>query len=353
LRAPLPTPRGPLSDALVGAWSRGAPVAAPEPGLFDGLDPLTDDDLHLALWCCYQLAYGGFHHLDDELEWDPATLALRRALEERFEQALREEHAPHSLPDDPVTALRVIAEWAGPGLAAHLASSGERWQLEEFAIHRSAYQLKEADGHTWGLPRLSGRTKATVIEIQLDEYGSGVPGRAHADLFAAAMDELGLESTHGHYIDALPGVTLATDNLLSLFGLHLRLSGALVGHLAHFEMCSAAPMSKYLVAARRLGNLPRTAEFYEVHVAADAHHGAIALDHAVAPFAAAEPDRREDIIFGAASLSRVEARFARHVLDAWGQGVSSLRPTRELQGVGAASSPATPTPPNPRRGIRS
>jgi hypothetical protein len=325
VRAPLPTPRGPLTHALIGAWVAGTRVPSPDPELLDGLDPLTDDDLHLALWCSYQLHYGGFHDLPDDLEWDAATLLARSTLEARFEAALRDEHATTVLPDDPVIALRAIAEWAGPGLASHLEADGERWQLEEFAIHRSAYQLKEADGHTWGLPRLWGRTKSTVVEIQFDEYGNGEPGRAHAELFAAAMEELGLDATYGRHIDALPGVTLATDNLLSMFGLHLRLRGALVGHLAHFEMCSVAPMAKYLAAARRLGDLPRTEEFYAVHVEADAHHGAIAVDHAVAPFVLDEPDLASDVTFGAAALSRTEARFARHLLDAWGRGGSSLR----------------------------
>jgi hypothetical protein len=39
-----------------------------------------------------------------------------------------------------------------------------------------------------------------------------------ANLFADVMDELGLDPTHGAYIDRLPGVTLATGNLVSFFG---------------------------------------------------------------------------------------------------------------------------------------
>ena len=100
--------------------------------------------------------------------------------------------------------------------------------------------------------------------------------------------------------------------------------GALVGHLALFEMTSTAPMSAYLQAARRLGELPSLARFYEVHVHADAEHGQLALDHVVAPFVAAEPDLEADVIFGAAALSRVESRFARALLGAWGSGRTSL-----------------------------
>ena len=48
--------------------------------------------------------------------------------------------------------------------------------MREFAVHRSGYQLKEADPHSWAIPRLSGRAKSALIEIQYDEYGQG--GRA-------------------------------------------------------------------------------------------------------------------------------------------------------------------------------
>ena len=43
--------------------------------------------------------------------------------------------------------------------------------MREFAVHRSAYQLKEADPHTWVIPRLRGRGEGRLVEIQPDEYG--------------------------------------------------------------------------------------------------------------------------------------------------------------------------------------
>jgi len=155
------------------------------------------------------------------------------------------------LPPDPVHALEAIATWDGPPLARTVEQAGGRGHLAEFAIHRSAYQLKEADPHTFAIPRLDGRGRSAMIEIQVDEYGGGRPGEAHAELFAAAMTDLDLDPTFGHYVDRLPGSTLATDNLVSLFALQRRLRGALIGHLALFEMCSVTPMSRYLAAATR------------------------------------------------------------------------------------------------------
>ena len=54
-------------------------------------------------------------------------------------------------------------------------------------LHRSAYQLKEADPHSFALPRLWGPPKAAMVTIQADEYGGGRPERIHAQLFADAM----------------------------------------------------------------------------------------------------------------------------------------------------------------------
>ena len=110
-----------------------------------------------------------------------------------------------------------------------------------------------------------------------------------------------------------------------MFGLHCRLRGALVGHLAHFELCSPGPMARYNQAAKR-HDLPQLAHFYAVHVEADVHHGRLALDRAVAPMAEAEPEMAAELSFGASALHRVEARFARQLLDAWARDRTSLLP---------------------------
>ncbi len=329
----LPTPRGPLSSALFARLTDGDRLVDPS---LRGVDPLADDDFHLALWCCYELHHHGFDGVDEDREWDPEVVRFRRVLECLFEAALRSEHQPTAVPADPRLALRVISTWAGPPLASTIAAHGELTHLQELAVHRSAYQLKEADPHTWAIPRLSGRGRSAMIEIQTDEYGGGVPGEAHAELFAEAMDQLGLCRDFGHYIDRLPGSTLATDNLVVMFGLNRLLRGALVGHLALFEMCSVTPMTKYLAAARRVGGLPALERFYEVHVDVDAHHADLALNQMVAGFVADEPELAGDVIFGAAALAKVEGRFAHQVLRAWDDGASSLRPSLEV-GLGVAS----------------
>jgi Iron-containing redox enzyme len=315
----LPQPRGGVTELLLDAFP--GPVsplpAAPEPG--------DDDDLQLALYLCYELHYRGLPGVDERWEWEPSLLAVRGELERRFEADLRRD-VPVPAPGDAMDlALRAIMDADdAPSLSKHLERRATLEQFLEFVIHRSAYQLKEADPHSWALPRLTGRPKAAMVEIQADEYGGGDPRRIHAQLFADAMDALGLDSRYGAYVDHIPGVTLATVNLMSMFGLHRRLLGAIVGHLALFEMTSSVPNRRYANGLRRLG-VPEATGFFDEHVVADAVHENVAAVDLAGGLAREEPALEPDILWGAAALIELEGRFARHLLESWETGRSSLR----------------------------
>ena len=177
-------------------------------------------------------------------------------------------------------------------------------ELVEFVVHRSAYHLKEADPHTWAIPRLSGAPKAALVEVQADEYGGGRPHRVHAQLFADTMDALGLDSSYGAYLGHIPGVTLATVNLMSFLGLHRRLRGSIAGHLAYFEMTSSVPNRRYGDALRRLGfGVPAT-EFFDEHVEADAVHENVAAVDLGGGLARQDPRLGADVVWGAARGAR-------------------------------------------------
>ncbi len=320
----LPRPRGPVTTWLLDHLSRPPHDIGPMVVADD--DPLSGEDTHLALYLAYELHYRGLPGVDERWEWEPSLLAARAALEARFTQAIVAAiGTPEPCGDIAAELHAIIAAGSGPSLSTHLAEVGDVEQLREFQVHRSAYQLKEADPHTWALPRLSGRAKAAMVEIQADEYGGGVESEMHATLFADTMRALDLDTTYGAYVDHLPGLTLATVNLVSMFGLHRRWRGALVGHLALFEMTSVVPMGRYARACDRLG-LPLAARrFYDVHVEADAHHEIIAATELAGGFAEAEPDRAGDVAFGARAVMLLEGRFARHLMDAWASGQTSLR----------------------------
>lgn len=323
----LPEARGPLSEQLLHHLVRGVHDIGPLPAPVD--DPIHGEDSALALYLLYELHYQGLPDVDEAWEWEPSVLRERRRVEARFEDAVTDlAGAP---PLDVATAaildemLDLAASGGGPSLSQHVAKRGTLTEVRELAVHRSAYQLKEADPHTWGIPRLSGVAKAAMVAIQCDEYAGGDMGGMHSRLFADTMAELGLDPRYGALLDAIPGVTLSTCNLVSLFGLHRRWRGALVGHLALFEMCSVTPMGNYASALRRLGFGSSATRFYDEHVVADARHSEIALQQMVRGLADDEPLLRGEVVFGARALAAVEGCFAQHVLDAWAASRSSLR----------------------------
>jgi Iron-containing redox enzyme len=323
-RITLPPVRGPWTEGLYNLFvAEGAPAAIVPVGPVD--DVLCDDDLQMALYLCYELHYAAIDGVDERMEWSPLVLMFRAALEEQFEAALRA-----AVPVGSVVAgvgdelQRLVREDQGPPLSRWVETQANEEQVREHVIHRSAYQLKEADPHSWAIPRLTGAPKAALVEIQADEYGGGRPARMHAALFAKTMRGMDLDPSYGAYLDLLPGITLATVNLMSLFGLHRRLRGALAGHLAVFEMTSSVPNRRYGNALRRLGYGPEVTDFYDEHVEADAVHESIAAWDLGDGLARAEPELAADVIFGAQALLALEARWAQHLLDAWGEDHTSL-----------------------------
>jgi hypothetical protein len=324
----MPAPRGDLSALLLAEVSRDVHrVTAPD--RLDVADPLGDEDLHLALYACYELHYRGLPGVDDAWEWEPSLLGLRRSLEQLFEAALREAIGPPDegpAPEEMDVALRAVVEADdAPSVSLHLERDGTETEMLEFVVHRSAYHLKEADPHTWAIPRLSGAPKAALVEVQADEYGGGRPHRVHARLFADTMEALGLDSAYGAYLDHIPAATLATVNLMSFLGLHRRWRGAIAGHLAFFEMTSSVPNRRYGNALRRLGYGEAATEFFDEHVEADAVHENVAAVDLGGGLARQDRQLGGDVVWGARALRELDGRWARHLLGAWEAGESSLR----------------------------
>jgi len=327
----LPAPRGPLSARLTRALRSGDRSTLTVPDTLPP-DPIGDDDLELALWVGYELHYRGFSDVEDEWEWDPHLLAFRHSLETALLDALRAEvPAPPSEGSVTERLLRLVEDDRGPQLSSFLQRSATATQFSEFLIHRSIYQLKEADPHTWAIPRLSGRAKAALVEVQFDEYGDGRITRMHSELYRKLLRRTGLSDDYGFYVEAVPGITLALSNVMSAFGLNRSLRGALVGHLAAYEMTSSLPCRRYGDGLRRLGGDDDSSDFFDEHVTADAAHEQVALHDLCGALAQDEPELAESIVFGAAACLYVDARFAAAVLDAWQRGASSLHAPTEVE----------------------
>jgi hypothetical protein len=153
--SPMPAPRGPVS-----AWLRArltGPDIGPRPPEPED-DPLSGDDFHLALGMLYELHYRGIEGVDDRWEWDTGLLALRRNLEDRFEDGLR---AAVDVPDVEAVrdGLRSLCRTT-PGRKASGLLTGDDAvrRIQEQAIHLSAWQLRN-DAHAWAIPRLDGRRR--------------------------------------------------------------------------------------------------------------------------------------------------------------------------------------------------
>ena len=336
-----PTPRGPVSAAVLDALRHGTKLDV-DPLLTlveSATEVLLDEDLALTLWAAYELHYSGLDGVDDGWEWDIDLLALRRSIELRLERELRARtrvSVEAASAANGGVAERIFAQAAaadGPSLSRFLQREATADQFREVLVHRSLYQLKEADPHTFLVPRLPGAPKVALVEVQFDEYGAGRPERQHARLFADGMEECGLDPTYAAYVDDVPACTLALNNAMSMLCLHRRLRGAAAGHLAAIEVTSSVPCRRYVQGIRRLGMSPTMAAYFDEHVEADAVHEQVATRDLCEALVAAEPGLAEDVAFGVAVALLMDELLAAHVLASVRRGSSSLRPRAAVEAV--------------------
>ncbi|MFC3687612.1 iron-containing redox enzyme family protein [Aquipuribacter hungaricus] len=317
---PLPGARGPLSTAVLDRLLGGDLVV---PDGVTGADPYGED-LQLALYLSYELHYRGFAGVDDDLEWDPELLRLRRAMEDVFLAALRRDvPGGDDLPGtiDPL----LVEDLDAQGVSHHLRRRGEVWQVREYIAARSLYHLKEADPQAWVIPRLEGEAKAGLVSVEHDEYGAGRGDRMHARLFADMMRELGLSDAYGAYLDVAPAEVLAEVNLMSMVGLRRSLRGALVGQFAVVELTSSPGSERLVRAAERLDLGPATVGFYAEHVEADAVHEQVVRHGIIAPLVEQDPAMAADVVFGMQAALLLDERLSERVMGCWSEGRSLLR----------------------------
>ncbi|TJZ78295.1 iron-containing redox enzyme family protein [Rhodococcus oryzae] len=330
---PLPPSRGPLSAQMLEVLSGHSAVADfresaqraavhTEPAAV-----LCSEDIQLTLTLLYELHLQGLSGVNDSWEWDLDLLAARTALEHPFERGLRDMVKPPTFDRNKIEATlwKMAAADTGPGLSRYMAHKATLEQFRELLAHRSLYQLREADVHTFGIPRLSGAPKAALVEIQDDEYGGGRPERMHSALFAQTLRAVGMDDSYAQYLMVVPAVTLASLNALSLFGLHRRCLGELVGHLCAVETTSSVPSKLYSIGLRRLGFGRAATLFFDEHVEADSVHEQIAVRDLAGGLIRQHPERAEGVLFGAAACLALDALVADHMMSCWAAGVSSLR----------------------------
>ena len=282
-------------------------------------------DVQLTLYVCYELHYRGFAGVDPEWEWNPGLLHLRARLEDAFLTAVR-----RSVGEIDSTAAEEMARLAaepadGGGPAHYLCRDGTWEQTREYFAHRSLYHLKEGDPHAWAIPRLTGQAKASFAAVEFDEFGAGRGERVHQQLFADLMVAAHLDPTYLAYIDAVPPESLAVVNLMSMFGLHRSLRGAVVGHFAATEITSSPGSRRLLDALIRLRAPQQCRYFFAQHVEADAVHEQVVRTEVVGDLVHRESALDRDVVFGIRAFELLEARLGRRLLGCWRAGETSLR----------------------------
>ena len=342
----LPQNRGPVTYMLWAdllAYPSDCPLTATGGSVRQALrtseDILYDEDLQLALFCLYELHGSGINGVDDRWEWDPGLLEVRHQIESAFEARLRrgttelfgpEGQVPRSAEEVADRLSALTAGTNGPSVTDFVSREADTDQVREFLVHQSVRQLKESDPHCWSVPRLTGRPKAALVDLQADGYGSGQPHRVRSERFAAVMVSLGLDTGFGAYLEWMPALSLAAVNMISMFGLNRRLRGAAAGQLAIDEIGSLLPHAAYAEGLRRLG-LPPVDEVPDVADAAveqaevGAVHGWAAGRDLAGGLVEQDPSLADDVFFGAASACLMDQLLGRWQLEAWHAGRSSLR----------------------------
>jgi hypothetical protein len=199
----------------------------------------ADHDLQLALWLAYELPYRGLAGVHDAWEWHPGLAEVVQEWEDLLLDAL-------------VNVTRNISITAAPGEQPVIAGTPD--QYRELLVHRSVCYLSQAEPHSCRVPIVGTRTPED---------------------FRSLLAEWGLSTRYGEYLDCVPGITLLTSTMVSMFVRHRRFRAALAGHLGGGR-------------------------------------------------AVVEPRRQQDVVFGARCAAYAEEQFAAWVLPRWADGQSSL-----------------------------
>ncbi len=279
-----------------------------------------DHDTQLAWFILNEASFAGWDGVDDDAEWNPDVVALRRGFERWFSALVTPLFDDVA---DPEVAADQILSSDGPSMSAFLRDHGTRDQVAESLMLRFPYQSKEADPHTLAIPRLNGSTKRALIEIQTGEYGVGHRS-THAELFLSALDAIGVNDDYTAIIDRLPGVAFATSNLVAMGGLNRSLRGVVIGQLALFEMDSVAPNGTMVEACDRLGLDDATRRFFDVHVMADAEHQVIARQAFLEIYPQEEPDQVDNVLFGIKAQHVIDVALAERAIASWTTGNGAL-----------------------------
>ena len=326
-----PLLRGPLSRLLVRRLTGGelhlpaalecATVAAP-----DG--PLDDEDLQLALAICYELHYRGFDGVSEGGSgtrrcsgcapgwstgtWPPCATAGRPARADRRAGRPAAGRA-HRRRRRPVAVRR---SWPSRARV-------EQWR--EFLTQRSVYHLKEADPHTWAIPRLAGRPRRRWWRSRPTSTAAARPSGCTASCSPDRCATSAWTTRYGALVDRVPGgrrsPSVNTDVAVRAAPPLARRRRRPPRRVRDDLLGAQPPLRRGL---RRLGlrrARPRGSSTSTSRPTPSTSRSPVTTCPAAWP--PTEPELAADVLFGAAAVIALEAAFARRLIDAWDAGRSS------------------------------
>ena len=268
-----PATRGPVSTELLAALGRNdfpdhLPTleSAADAALRATEDILYDDDLQLALLCLYELHYSGIEGVDDRWEWHPALMTVRSRIEAAFEDRLRTGVERNGLefggdvssdrtPSSPQGVAEARSGWprAGTGPPCPTSWPGRPpWTRPASSWptgpSTSSRRPTRTPGRSPGCP--AGQVRAWWKSRPTSTAAAGPDGCTRS-FSPGPCGALGLDPAFGPTW-TVPAITSPRSTPCRLFGLQRRLRGAIVGHLAIYEMTSSIP-NAYARGFRRLG----------------------------------------------------------------------------------------------------
>ncbi|KAF5829744.1 iron-containing redox enzyme-domain containing protein, partial [Dunaliella salina] len=133
--------------------------------------------------------------------------------------------------------------------------------------------------------RILCKTKAnkTLLNLVLQEYGSGQLSRKHSTFYASMMRELGLSDKPETYLDLVPWQALAGANHNFMLTETRRGYLRYLGALTYFEIVGPSVCQNYVKAARRLGLSEAASWYWELHMKEDERHGKWMLQDVAKP----------------------------------------------------------------------
>jgi len=206
---PRPEPRGPLSAAVLSALRKPPGSLGLTPPMPD-IDALVDDDLQLALYCCYELHYRGLAGAHPEWEWDAALLAylvVAVLVTHHWGSVLAHTFVPHIELNKAYLALLVAV--LGTTISPYLFF----WQ----SAHRLEEMRDEPEGGTQPQPlkyQSSTRARRKQATSRLDVFA----GMTFSNLVMFAIIVATAQTLHAHHQTNIQGAAQAAQALTPFAG---------------------------------------------------------------------------------------------------------------------------------------